>query len=597
MSSFLGVSGASNQMLNSNSNEPASGRSLSRNLPATRSFANSSGNASSAPKRQKKIFTKEEKKEIEEIFNLFDTDGSGTMECAELSVVLWAMGFQPEPGETEEMVSAFFMCSLQEAHEMSISVEDFVDLMVEKLPTRDISLGLRQSFKLYDADNKGYIVIKDIKRICKEINESVSDQDLEIMMSHNQQPQEVRTLVNGFDFTPPATSYKIDSSVHIESLQVMDLDAYNYISSFLFEGMGTEEAEVQGMDMAQRTELFKGYLLQNARFFEVLKRPELLPTPTLKRLAISSVLLAIEELSAIRRDYQNEPELEDDAAENYLKNKRMAKSYERLVEFLAGDSLTVQEKDETIVISMIVEFKILHFLSDLAAGHFTDDQYQTYVTETARQNLENIVNVNISESQGFSKDAFSTLSHQLMLRRTQLFQAIDHGEVSLDSSISIQTEQTLLKCLVTIAINANTDMLPVLHPGYHAHSSNRIQQMARQTLLSLRHARSQNEKLDALGLALRNKKTATKSNRQRKPSSEGEFKIARKRKVWTDEETEALREGMEQYGNDWVTIQKYYGHILKERHPVSLKDRARSMRRILTREGKPLGVWENGSAP
>ncbi|KAJ3262503.1 hypothetical protein HK103_000032 [Boothiomyces macroporosus] len=401
-----------------------------------------------------------------------------------------------------------------------------------------------------------------------------------------QQPQDVRTLATDFEFPESAPAYRGDTSVtNIESLLVMDLDAYNYISAFLFEGMGTEEAEIQSMDLGQRQQLFRSYLLQNTRFFDVLKRPELLPLPTLKRLNIASALLAIEELASIRRDYQNEPELEEDQAENYMKNKRMAKSYERLVEFLAGDALTVQEKEESFVISMIVEFKILHFLSDLAAGHYTDGQYQTFVTETARQNLENIVNVNISDSQGFSKEAFGTLSHQLMLRRTQLFQAIDAGEVSLDSSISIQTEQTLLKCLVSIAIAANTDMLPVLHPGYHVHSSNRIQQMARQTLISLRHARSQKlpdkEKYHLKEVVYPNI----------------EFKIARKRKVWTDEETEALREGMEQFGNDWVTIQKHYSHILKDRHPVSLKDRARSMRRILTREGKPLGVWENGSAP
>ena len=38
------------------------------------------------------IYSNEEKREIEEMFNLFDTDGSGTMEVEELEVVLWAMG-------------------------------------------------------------------------------------------------------------------------------------------------------------------------------------------------------------------------------------------------------------------------------------------------------------------------------------------------------------------------------------------------------------------------------------------------------------------------------------------------------------------------
>jgi hypothetical protein len=78
--------------------------------------------------------------------------------------------------------------------------------------------------------------------------------------------------------------------------------------------------------------------------------------------------------------------------------------------------------------------------------------------------------------------------------------------------------------------------------------------------------------------------------------SNSEEKVKGKRKIWTDEETEALRQGMEQHGNDWVAIHRQYD-ILKDRHPVSLKDRARSMRRILTRAQKPLGVWANGCHP
>jgi hypothetical protein len=45
-----------------------------------------------------KLLSPEKKREIIQIFNLFDTDGSGTMEMGELKVVLWALGFQPVRG-------------------------------------------------------------------------------------------------------------------------------------------------------------------------------------------------------------------------------------------------------------------------------------------------------------------------------------------------------------------------------------------------------------------------------------------------------------------------------------------------------------------
>ncbi len=85
---------------------------------------------------------------------------------------------------------------------------------------------------------------------------------------------------------------------------------------------------------------------------------------------------------------------------------------------------------------------------------------------------------------------------------------------------------------------------------------------------------------------------------RRSPSAEHTGpKPSRKRKVWSDEETEALRLGMEQYGNDCVAIHRNFSHVLIDRHPVSLKDRARSMRRILERNGQPLGVWASASKP
>jgi Ca2+-binding EF-hand superfamily protein len=51
------------------------------------------------PKSNKKlIITPTQKREILDIFQLFDTDGSGTMDVTELNVVFWALGFLPEPG-------------------------------------------------------------------------------------------------------------------------------------------------------------------------------------------------------------------------------------------------------------------------------------------------------------------------------------------------------------------------------------------------------------------------------------------------------------------------------------------------------------------
>ncbi|KAI8896593.1 hypothetical protein BC833DRAFT_597009 [Globomyces pollinis-pini] len=365
----------------------------------------------------------------------------------------------------------------------------------------------------------------------------------------------------------------------VDSLLLIDLDAYNYISAFLFQGMGTELFQVQTMDLQQRQNLFRNDLLANHAFFLYLKRSELLPIPTLKRLNIAAALLAIEELARLRNT-----QLDPAPAEILKHHQRISSCYLKLIDFLQGDSLTIQEKSESIVTNLLIEFKTLYFLADLAGGYMKDGIHHQYVKEEAKQRCSLLLSINEEDSQNFSPDLLPNLNETIKNRQDLIFEWIDTGEVALDPNVSIENEQTLLKCLISIAISANTDMQPILHPSYHINSSPRIQQISKNLLESLRKSQSTAGKQDPLGLVIRKpKKRAVPFT----PVEEGQ----RKRKAWTDAETEALRRGIERYGNDWVTIQREFKQDLIDRHPVSLKDRARSMRRILTRAGKPLGVW------
>ena len=51
--------------------------------------------------------TEEQKQEIKEAFDLFDTDGSGSIDAKELKVALRALGFEPRKEEIAEIASMF----------------------------------------------------------------------------------------------------------------------------------------------------------------------------------------------------------------------------------------------------------------------------------------------------------------------------------------------------------------------------------------------------------------------------------------------------------------------------------------------------------
>ena len=55
-------------------------------------------------KKQKEL-TEEQKQEIKEAFDLFDTDGSGSIDSKELKVAMRALGFEPKKEEIQKMIS------------------------------------------------------------------------------------------------------------------------------------------------------------------------------------------------------------------------------------------------------------------------------------------------------------------------------------------------------------------------------------------------------------------------------------------------------------------------------------------------------------
>ena len=59
---------------------------------------------SSKKNKNKQILSENQKAEIKEAFDLFDTSGSGTIEAKELKVALQALGFEPSREEIEKLI-------------------------------------------------------------------------------------------------------------------------------------------------------------------------------------------------------------------------------------------------------------------------------------------------------------------------------------------------------------------------------------------------------------------------------------------------------------------------------------------------------------
>ena len=127
--------------------------------------------------QKKREITEEQRQEIKEAFDLFDTDGSGSIDAKELKVAMRELGFEPKKEEIKKMIS-----EADKEGTGKVSFQDFMDLMVEKMAQRDPIEEIKKAFRLFDIDEKGKISFKDLKRVAKELGENMTDDELQEMI-------------------------------------------------------------------------------------------------------------------------------------------------------------------------------------------------------------------------------------------------------------------------------------------------------------------------------------------------------------------------------------------------------------------------------
>ena len=77
---------------------------------------------------RRKEITEEQKQEIKEAFDLFDTDGSGTIDAKELKVAMRALGFEPKKEEVRKLLQ-----EMDRDGSGTIEFSEFMEAMAEKI--------------------------------------------------------------------------------------------------------------------------------------------------------------------------------------------------------------------------------------------------------------------------------------------------------------------------------------------------------------------------------------------------------------------------------------------------------------------------------
>ncbi|XP_033617473.1 centrin-2-like [Fukomys damarensis] len=121
--------------------------------------------------------TEEQKQEIQEAFDLFDADGTRTIDVKELKVAMRALGFEPKKEEIKKMIS-----EIDEDGTGKMNFSDFLTVITQKMSEKDTEEEILKAFQLFNDDETGKIPFKNPKRVAKELGESLTDEELQKMI-------------------------------------------------------------------------------------------------------------------------------------------------------------------------------------------------------------------------------------------------------------------------------------------------------------------------------------------------------------------------------------------------------------------------------
>eukprot|EP01006_Ploeotia_vitrea_P021452 TRINITY_DN53830_c0_g1_i1.p2 TRINITY_DN53830_c0_g1~~TRINITY_DN53830_c0_g1_i1.p2 ORF type:complete len:117 (+),score=9.05 TRINITY_DN53830_c0_g1_i1:189-539(+) len=88
-----------------------------------------------------------------------------------------ALGFEPKKEEIKKMIA-----DVDREGRGVIEFSDFSELMTLKMAERDPREEILKAFRLFDDDNTGKISLKNLKRVARELGETMTEEELQEMI-------------------------------------------------------------------------------------------------------------------------------------------------------------------------------------------------------------------------------------------------------------------------------------------------------------------------------------------------------------------------------------------------------------------------------
>mmetsp|Transcript_4978 Transcript_4978/g.7495 ORF Transcript_4978/g.7495 Transcript_4978/m.7495 type:complete len:167 (+) Transcript_4978:2-502(+) len=126
--------------------------------------------------------SEQQKAEVKEAFDLFDTDGSGVIEAKELKVALRALGIEPQKDEIKRLINEVDRSGKERDATGTIDFKEFLEIMTTKMSEKDNPEEIQKAFDLFDKDDSGQISYENLREVAEELGENISEDELREMI-------------------------------------------------------------------------------------------------------------------------------------------------------------------------------------------------------------------------------------------------------------------------------------------------------------------------------------------------------------------------------------------------------------------------------
>ena len=95
----------------------------------------------------------------------------------ELRAAMQSLGFEAKNQTIYQMIT-----DLDKNKNNSIDFEEFLDMMTARMSDRDTREDINKVFRLFDDDGTGTVTIRNLRRVARELGETMTDEELQEMI-------------------------------------------------------------------------------------------------------------------------------------------------------------------------------------------------------------------------------------------------------------------------------------------------------------------------------------------------------------------------------------------------------------------------------